>query len=184
MTQRCEGPPRRGSADGPLELSLAGCLGNFENSPARQNTQRKKRGGRASRQKGNRLERAIVRLLQDAGLGAERVPLSGAAGGSYLGDLTVPVLGRDLVVEAKARANGFLKLYAWLEGRDALIIKADRHDALVVLPLRLAVEIALAAERGKSSEIQSSRREKRRENGCRGLTQGSRSPGHSAKLKP
>ncbi len=35
-----------------------------------------KRGGRTSRQKGNRLERAIVRLLQDHGLGAERVPLS------------------------------------------------------------------------------------------------------------
>jgi Holliday junction resolvase len=36
-------------------------------------------GGRASRQKGNRTERAIVRALQDAGFAAERVPLSGAA---------------------------------------------------------------------------------------------------------
>jgi hypothetical protein len=43
-----------------------------------------------------------------------------------------------------------LKLYSWLEGRDALIIKADRRDALVVLPLRLAVEIATAAERRKA----------------------------------
>lgn len=60
------------------------------------------RGGRRSRDKGNRVERAIVRALQDAGLGAERVPLSGSAGGSYTGDLTVPVLGRDLVVEVKA----------------------------------------------------------------------------------
>jgi Holliday junction resolvase len=107
-------------------------------------------GGRASRQKGDRFERAIVRLLQDRGLGAERVPLSGSAGGSYSGDLTVPILGRDLVVEAKARGNGFARLYTWLEGRDALIIKADRRDALVVLPLRLAAEIAMAAERGKS----------------------------------
>jgi CRISPR/Cas system-associated endonuclease Cas3-HD len=61
----------------------------------------------------------------------------------------VPVIGRDLVVEAKARDNGFRTLYDWLIGRDALIIKADRRDALVVLPLRLAVEIAVAAERGK-----------------------------------
>jgi Holliday junction resolvase len=107
-------------------------------------------GGGAPRQKGNRFERAIVRLLQDAGLGAERVPLSGAAGGSYCGDITVPLLGRDLVVEAKARANGFVRLYSWFEGRDVLIIKADRRDAMVVLPLRLAAEIAITAENRRS----------------------------------
>jgi Holliday junction resolvase len=106
-------------------------------------------GGRAPRDKGNRFERAIVKLFQDRGLGAERVPLSGSVGGSHSGDLTVPILGRDLIVEAKARANGFARLYSWLDGRDALIVKADRRDALVVLPLRLAVEIAIAAERGK-----------------------------------
>jgi Archaeal holliday junction resolvase (hjc) len=78
-----------------------------------------KRGGSASRDKGNRFERSIVRLLQDHGLAAERVPLSGAAGGSYLGDLTVPVLGRDLVIEAKAHKDGFRELYSWLEDRDS-----------------------------------------------------------------
>lgn len=103
-------------------------------------------GGRASRQKGNRVERAIVRALQDAGLGAERVPLSGSAGGSYLGDLTVPVIGRDLVVEVKARAGGFVELYRWLDDRDVLVVKADRREPLVVLPLSLATEIAMAAE--------------------------------------
>lgn len=46
--------------------------------------------GRASRDKGNRAERAIVKILLDRGFNAERVPLSGAAGGSYLGDLTKP----------------------------------------------------------------------------------------------
>jgi hypothetical protein len=128
--------------------SLAACC-NLPNSSAAGPAQAKKRGGRASRQKGNRLERAIVRLLQDHGLAAERVPLSGAAGGSFSGDLTVPILGRDLIVEAKARANGFARLYSWLEGRDVLIVKADHCDALVVLPLRLAAEIAIAAERRK-----------------------------------
>jgi hypothetical protein len=106
-------------------------------------------GGRASRQKGNRLERAIGRLFQDHGLGAERVQLSGSAGGSYQGDLTIPVLGRDLIIEAKARANGFAQLYQWLDGRDALVIKADRRETLVVLRIGLAAEIAAAAERGK-----------------------------------
>jgi hypothetical protein len=135
--------------NGPLDAqSLAACC-NLPNSAAGPAAQAKKRGGRASRDKGNRFERAIVKQLQDHGLGAERVPLSGSAGGSYAGDLTVPILGRDLVVEAKARAKGFSQIYSWLQGRDALVIKADRRDALVILPLRLAADIAIAAERGK-----------------------------------
>jgi Holliday junction resolvase len=88
--------------------------------------QAKKRGGRAPKAKGSRFERAIVRQHQDHGFGAERVPLSGAAGGSYSGDLTVPILGRDLVVEAKARANGCARLYSWLEDRDILILNNYR----------------------------------------------------------
>lgn len=107
----------------------------------------KPKGGRASRQKGNRVERAIVKALQEHGLGAERVPLSGSAGGSYLGDLTVPLLGADRVVEVKARATGFAQLYAWLEQRDVLIVKSDRKTPLVVLPLDLAARVAIAAER-------------------------------------
>lgn len=99
-------------------------------------------GGRASRDKGNRAERAIVRYLQDRGFAAERVPLSGSAGGSYMGDVTVPVLGVDRVVEVKVRANGFRELYGWLTDRDILVVRADRKEPLVVLPLRLAAEIA------------------------------------------
>ena len=139
---------RTGAGDA-VCLSSSSAADAQANRPPRPNTQHEKRGGRASRDKGDRFERAVVRLLQDAGLGAERVPLSGSAGGSYSGDLTVPILGRDLVVEAKARANGFARLYSWLEDRDVLIIKADRRDALVIMPLRLAADIANAAERGK-----------------------------------
>jgi hypothetical protein len=112
-------------------------------------------GGRAPKAKGSRLERALVKLLQDHGLGAERIPLSGSAGGRYSGDLTVPVLGVDRTVECKSRKDGFRELYSWLQARDLLVIKSDRREPLVVLPLRLAIEIAVAAERGKSSEIQS-----------------------------
>jgi Holliday junction resolvase len=102
-------------------------------------------GGRASRDKGNRAERAIVKFLQEQGFAAERVPLSGAAGGSYLGDLIVPVLNVDRVVEVKVRAKGFRELYRWLEQRDILIVRADRSEPLVVLPLKLAAEIAAKA---------------------------------------
>jgi hypothetical protein len=103
-------------------------------------------GGRASRQKGNRAKRALVRALQDKGIGAQRVPLSGSAGGSYRGDVTVPLLGRDYCVEVKVRGTGFSQLYDWLDGRDMLVVRADRHHPLVVVPLALAIEIATAAE--------------------------------------
>ena len=104
-------------------------------------------GGRRSRDKGNRAERALVRFLQDHGFAAERVPLSGSAGGSYFGDLSVPLLGVDRIVEVKVRGTGFRQLYDWLDRRDFLIVRADRLKPLVVIPLALAVEIAEAAER-------------------------------------
>ena len=103
-------------------------------------------GGRASRDKGNRAERAIVKFLQDRGFAAERVPLSGSAGGSYLGDLTVPILGIDRVVEVKVRSHGFAQLYEWLIDRDILIVRADRSEPLVVITLKLGAEIAAKAE--------------------------------------
>ena len=103
-------------------------------------------GGRRSRQKGDRAERALVRYLRDRGFAAERVPLSGSAGGSYCGDLNVSLLGIERVAEVKVRGNGFRELYAWLDGRDLLVVKVDRREPLVVLPLRLAAEIAAAAE--------------------------------------
>jgi Holliday junction resolvase len=106
-------------------------------------------GGKASRDMGNRAERAVVKFLQARGFAAERIPLSGAAGGSFVGDLTVPVLGVDRCVEVKVRAKGFTQLYDWLEGRDLLIVKADRAEPLIVLPLKLAAEIAAKAEGGQ-----------------------------------
>jgi hypothetical protein len=104
-------------------------------------------GGSAPRLKGDRTERALARLLQGHGFAAQRVPLSGAARGRFGGDLSVPLLGFDRRVEVKARANGFATLYGWLDAADLLVIKADRREPLVVVPLRLAVEIAMAAER-------------------------------------
>lgn len=108
-------------------------------------------GGKSPRQKGDRVERELVALLQRAGIAAERVPLSGSAGGSYVGDLSIPLLGVDRCCEVKVRGNGFLRLYDWLAGRDLLIVRADRREPLVVIPLKLAVEIAAAGERGRSS---------------------------------
>jgi hypothetical protein len=61
----------------------------------------------------------------------------------------VPLLGVDRRVEVKVRGNGFRELYHWLDGADLLIVKADRLEPLVVLPLKLAAEIAAQAEKNK-----------------------------------
>jgi Holliday junction resolvase len=106
--------------------------------------------GKASRDKGSRTERAIVRLLQDRGFAAERVPLSGAARGRFGGDISVPVLGIDRRVEVKCRADGFREIYKWLDGADFLIVRADRREVLVVIPIKLAAEIAAVAEQGRT----------------------------------
>jgi Holliday junction resolvase len=106
-------------------------------------------GGRASRDKGNRAERAVVRLLQARGFAAERVPLSGSMRGRFGGDVSVPLLGVDRRVEVKVRADGFRELYRWLDGADFLIVKCDRGEPLVVIRLKLAAEIAMIAERAK-----------------------------------
>lgn len=94
-----------------------------------------------SRQKGDRFERQCVHALEELGVPAERVPLSGAAGGSHTDDLTVEVCGQVERIECKTRARAWSDLFGWLNPPHherppfALFIKADRTDTLVVMPL-------------------------------------------------
>lgn len=88
-----------------------------------------------SRQKGDRFERECVNKLKDMGISAERVPLSGSAGGSFTDDLIVA--GHQ--IECKTRARAWLDLFNWLNPKHhakpphALFIKADRTEPLVVM---------------------------------------------------
>lgn len=98
---------------------------------------------RASRDKGARIEREIVRLHRDLGLKAKQVPLSGSA--RYRGngaDVDVYAFGPDaapLVSEVKARSNGegFTMLERWLGDADILFLRRDRAEPLIVLPCRV-----------------------------------------------
>ena len=97
--------------------------------------------GKASRDKGGRVEREIVRRHLELGVHAERVPLSGAAGGRFSGDVEVYFFGPDeapLVTEVKARGKGagFKVIEKWLGENDVLFLRRDRADPLVVLPWR------------------------------------------------
>ena len=93
--------------------------------------------GRRSRDKGARGERAIVRLLQGAGIEAQKISRMYQSGA----DLRVSVGGVDRSVEVKVRANGFRNLDAWLTDRDLLVIKADRQEPLVILRLSDAIKL-------------------------------------------
>ena len=93
--------------------------------------------GRSERRKGVEAEREFAKLI-----GGERVPLSGAAGGRYAGD----VIGLGMRWECKRRKDGFKQLYDWLEGKDALAVRADRKPWLVVMPLETLLKITEAKE--------------------------------------
>lgn len=100
--------------------------------------------GLKSRNKGAKFEREIVNALQDLGIAAERIPLSGAAGGSFVGDVkvTLPVLSADKVAECKRRAAGFKTIYGWLGSNYALFIRDDKTEPLVVLRLEDFAQLA------------------------------------------
>lgn len=83
--------------------------------------------GKMQRDKGARVEREIANYL-----GGKRIPLSGMT--SYVkGD----VEAYGMKFEVKAKKDGFKMIYSYLEkdSMDAAIIKADRKEALVILPI-------------------------------------------------
>jgi len=93
--------------------------------------------GLRSRRKGARRELEIVHAHRAIGVAARKVPLSGAAQG-FKGDIHLTLRGRALQAEVKARAagSGFVTLERWLGDNDALFLRRDRADAVVVLPWR------------------------------------------------
>ena len=85
------------------------------------------------RDKGNRIERNLVNKLKDRGITAERVPLSGALGGQYTGDILLST-GDRCEVKGRASNSIFWKLIKkYLAGVSYLILVEDREDPLVVI---------------------------------------------------
>ena len=98
-------------------------------------------GGSRSRNKGYRGENELVKLLRSYGIRAERVPLSGAVGGKYSGDVILEYKGRELVGEVKRRERGFVSLYKWLDQKDILFLRSNRREWLVVMRLGDLLEV-------------------------------------------
>jgi hypothetical protein len=99
-------------------------------------------GGRASRDKGNRVELELVHRHIEIGVHSERYPLSGASRFRGSGhDIDIYPYGRDeapIVAEVKARktGEGFTTLERWLGDYDALFLKRNNAEPMVVLPWR------------------------------------------------
>jgi Holliday junction resolvase len=99
-----------------------------------------------SKRKANRHEREIVRTAEAKGLEAERAY---ASNGESLGEVEacdVLVRGRDgdvvdaLRIQAKRRAS----IASYLEppeGTDAVVVREDRADNLIVLPLTAFLDL-------------------------------------------
>jgi hypothetical protein len=99
--------------------------------------------GARHRQKGDRIERELVERHKAIGIHAERYPLSGASRFRGSGhDIDLYPFGREeapLVAESKARksGNGFVQLERWLGNYDALFLRRNNADPMVLLPWRV-----------------------------------------------
>jgi hypothetical protein len=99
--------------------------------------------GARHRRKGDRTEREIVDRHKGLGVHAERYPLSGASQFRGSGhDIDVYLFGRDdapIICEVKGRRSGagFTTLERWLGEYDALFLRRNNADPLVVLPWRV-----------------------------------------------
>jgi Holliday junction resolvase len=109
--------------------------------------------GARHRRKGDRIEREIVDRHKPLGVHAERYPLSGASHFRGAGhDVDLYVFGRDeapIVAEVKSRRSGggFAMLERWLAEYDALFLRRNNADPLVVLPWRVWARLLEGARR-------------------------------------
>jgi len=81
--------------------------------------------------KGYRVEREVKRKFEEAGFEVLR-----SAGSHGKGDLYVEGIG-SIQVKARKRYG----IYDLFEGADVLVIKADRKEPLVVIPLNRLLEL-------------------------------------------
>ena len=89
-----------------------------------------------NKSKGSYHERWFVNWLKEIGIKCKKVPLSGALGGEWSGDIHLTLGGRDLVGEVKYRdKSNFPSPYTVLEGRDIAFYKrrTGKPQTLVIM---------------------------------------------------
>jgi Holliday junction resolvase len=103
--------------------------------------------GLKHRQKGDRIEREIVARHRSIGIHSERYPLSGASRFRGSGhDVDIYLFGANeapIKAEVKSRKGGagFVTLENWIGGYDALFLRKDRTDPMVLIPWRVWAQL-------------------------------------------
>ena len=94
----------------------------------------------ASQEKGSRRERGVVEIFESYGVDAQRVPLSGQAGGLFSGDI---VLNEEYKVEVKGRKDGrgFTCIKKWKGENDVLVVWEDYGKPMAILDAELLAQI-------------------------------------------
>tara|TARA_R100001463_G_scaffold42549_10_gene89150 strand:- start:92 stop:406 length:315 start_codon:yes stop_codon:yes gene_type:complete len=103
--------------------------------------------GSKSKQKGNRFERLVVKLTQDAGIPAKRAWGSNGAALGHHEEVDV-LINNDIKVQCKCRA----KIAEWMlpnENVDIQVIKEDRGMPLAVIPYEDYLELLLKVQNEK-----------------------------------
>lgn len=119
--------------------------------------------GRASRDKGTRVERELAKKLTEVGVPTRRVVGSGAYGcldSRLAGDLQIGTYGPEgtegwlLTGEVKARkgGTGFVQLDKWLGDNDILLLKQNNREPLAYMPWRTLVPLLEAFYRSEVND--------------------------------
>jgi hypothetical protein len=101
-------------------------------------------GGAEPKLKGSGFECEVEQFLQDCGIAAEKVPLSGAVKrGRFDHDINCPVRGINRRIECKRRRRAFRTIDTMLDSNFAVIVRDDRSRPLVVMTLATFAELAI-----------------------------------------
>ena len=95
------------------------------------------KGGRSPKQKGNRVERMVVNMAKDRGLKAKRAYASDGRSLGFHEEVDVVINNIKIQVKARKSIAAFMKPN---ENVDAVILKEDRMEPVVVLPLKQYLE--------------------------------------------
>lgn len=96
----------------------------------------------SQKDKGRRLENYVVEQLNQAGIPAERIPLSGSLGGKYKDDVIVGDLENPTArIECKNRESIADYMWEYLDPVDYLVLKKNNKKPLVVMRLDQLIEL-------------------------------------------
>ena len=95
---------------------------------------------RSAKAKGRRLEQSVVAELESIGLDCGRQPGSGIYQG-FENDVWIHHRGKNFLVECKSRKEGWKTLDRWIQEADMLVVKVDRGQPFVYMPLSVLKEL-------------------------------------------